>query len=262
MSIKKKKSGGGGGANWMDTYGDMVTLLLCFFVLLYAMSTISEENWKALVMSFNPEAVQIQTATPGGDGPSADQDGSGINPVKQPTQQEVDAEIEALYKALSEYVEQEGAQATISVEKNEAEGKIYVSFNQAVFFDGDSPALRQDSFPILDTISGMLSSAKLAIDDIQVLGHTARENPAEPNNVQIDRSLASDRAANVVIYIQQHSEIEPGKLISVGMGEWHPVTSNDTNEGRAQNRRVEMIVSGRNMEQELSGEVSSFEAYT
>ena len=56
----------------MDTYGDMVTLLLCFFVLLYSMSTISEENWKALVMSFNPLATETLTATPGGDGPKAD----------------------------------------------------------------------------------------------------------------------------------------------------------------------------------------------
>ena len=47
----KKKGGGGGGANWMDTYGDMVTLLLCFFVLLYSMSTVSEEKWRALVQT-------------------------------------------------------------------------------------------------------------------------------------------------------------------------------------------------------------------
>ena len=246
----------------MDTYGDMVTLLLCFFVLLYAMSSISEENWKALVMSFNPEAVQIETTPPGGDGPNADVDEGEGAPMHEPTQQEVDAEIEALYEALTEYVEQEGAQATINVEKNEEEGKIYVSFNQAVFFDGDSPALREDSFPILDTIGGMLTSAKDAIDDIQVLGHTAREIPDRPNNVQVDRSLSSDRATNVVIYIQEHSGIEPGKLISVGMGEWHPVSDNDSNEGRAQNRRVEMIVSGRNIEEELSGNVSGFESYT
>ena len=54
----------------MDTYGDMVTLLLCFFVLLYSMSTISEENWKALVMSFNPLATETLTATPGETGPT------------------------------------------------------------------------------------------------------------------------------------------------------------------------------------------------
>ena len=75
----KKKRSSGGGANWMDTYGDMVTLLLCFFVLLYSMSTISTENWKALVMSFNPKARQIMTEVPsGGDGPSADADSSGV----------------------------------------------------------------------------------------------------------------------------------------------------------------------------------------
>ena len=42
MASIKKKSGGGGGANWMDTYGDMVTLLLCFFVLLYSISSIDQ----------------------------------------------------------------------------------------------------------------------------------------------------------------------------------------------------------------------------
>ena len=52
-SIKKKSSGGGGGANWMDTYGDMVTLLLCFFVLLYSMSTIDTQKWEWIVQQFN-----------------------------------------------------------------------------------------------------------------------------------------------------------------------------------------------------------------
>ena len=70
--MKKKKSSGGGGANWMDTYGDMVTLLLCFFVLLYSMSTITEDKWKALVLSFNPDAQKTVTETDGNKGPSAD----------------------------------------------------------------------------------------------------------------------------------------------------------------------------------------------
>ncbi len=49
MASIKKKSGGGGGANWMDTYGDMVTLLLCFFVLLYSISTVDQNKWILLV---------------------------------------------------------------------------------------------------------------------------------------------------------------------------------------------------------------------
>ena len=93
--MKKKSKGGGGGANWMDTYGDMVTLLLCFFVLLYSMSTISEEKYKAVVMSFNPNAVETPTATLGGDGPSADpEEGEGMLEMDQA---QVDAQIDDLY---------------------------------------------------------------------------------------------------------------------------------------------------------------------
>ena len=79
MALKKKK-GGGGGANWMDTYGDMVTLLLCFFVLLYSMSTISEDKWKAIVQSFNPKAVVTTTDPSGMGGPFADPDVGDKNP--------------------------------------------------------------------------------------------------------------------------------------------------------------------------------------
>ena len=57
-SIKKKGGGGGGGANWMDTYGDMVTLLLCFFVLLYSISTIDQDKWMVFIQSFNRDAVE------------------------------------------------------------------------------------------------------------------------------------------------------------------------------------------------------------
>ena len=64
MASIKKKSSGGGGANWMDTYGDMVTLLLCFFVLLYSMSSIDEAKWKIIVQSFNPSIVD-ETDPPG-----------------------------------------------------------------------------------------------------------------------------------------------------------------------------------------------------
>ena len=58
----KKKHSGGGGANWMDTYGDMVTLLLCFFVMLYSMSSMDQQKWMALVESFNPDAQTQQTS--------------------------------------------------------------------------------------------------------------------------------------------------------------------------------------------------------
>ena len=252
--MKRKKKSSGGGANWMDTYGDMVTLLLCFFVLLYSMSTISEDNWRAIVMSFNPAAAMAPTESSGDDGPVAeDTDGTGL----KETQAKIDAEIEELYQALTQYVAEQGSENTISVTRGD--GKVFISFNQTVFFDGDSPVLRKDAYPVLDSVSAMLSNAAASIDEVRVLGHTAQGSPDRPNNVEVDRTLSSNRATNVIIYVQEHSAVDPARLISEGIGQWRPIASNDTAEGRAKNRRVEMIISGRNLQEELHENITYYE---
>ena len=247
----KKKSSGGGGANWMDTYGDMVTLLLCFFVLLYSMSTISEDKWKAVVMSFNPSAVLDPDPTiEGTKGPSSDNADIGMPEVEQ-QQQKVDEDIEALFQAIQQYIQESKQQSTITASKDG--GKIYISFGNTVFFDGESSYLKSEATPVLEAVSGMLDTAAGSISEVRVLGHTAQGNPGRPNDVEWDRTLSSQRAANVVAFIQQHSVIEPVKLISEGIGQWRPVAKNDTAEGRAQNRRVEMIISGRDIQMEAEG---------
>ena len=90
--MRKKRSGGG--ANWMDTYGDMVTLLLCFFVMLYSMSTLDQQKWIALVESFNPVAEAQHSG-----GVGEDTAAEGL------TQQQVDDDIEKLYQSMREYLE-------------------------------------------------------------------------------------------------------------------------------------------------------------
>ena len=255
----KKKRGGGGGANWMDTYGDMVTLLLCFFVLLYSMSTISEENWKALVMSFNPEAVQAITATPGGDGPDAEADEQGgfMSEGAEISQEQIDDKIEALYQALKSYVSQQGAESTISVTKGD--GFVYICFNQSVFFEPDEAVLIKESYEVLDFVSEMLDDAEEAIDEIRIMGHTAQADKTRPNYVEVDRTLSSQRATNVLIYIQENTSLDPARLISEGYGQWRPIADNDTAEGRQQNRRVEMVISGRDLEKELAEGIQRFD---
>lgn len=238
----------------MDTYGDMVTLLLCFFVLLYSMSSISQEKWAALAMSFNPDAVTTTKETPGGEGPNADVDEGTGGPL---TQDAIDKSMESLYEQIQEFVQSSEERKNISLFREG--GRVFISFNQTVFFDGEQATLREESKPVLNAVSDILDSCAQAIDEVQVLGHTAQGNPRRANNPRNDRTLASKRATNVVIYIQERSKaLDPGRLVSVGIGQHRPVSSNDTAEGRAKNRRVEMIISGRNLEKELQGNIPEY----
>ena len=232
----------------MDTYGDMVTLLLCFFVLLYSMSTISEDKWKAIVQSFNPNAVpDPQPTIEGTPGPSADPGDQGIAPVD--LQEQVDQDMEALFQQIQEYVQQQNLQDAVTVSQDG--GKIFITFSQSVFFGGDSSVILKEAYPVLDGVSEMLSSVASSLDEVRIQGHTARAGSG-PNGVIKDRTLASERATNVVIYIQQHSDVPPSCLVSEGFGEWRPIAPNDTAENRAKNRRVEMIISGRDIEAEMA----------
>jgi len=255
--VRRKKSSGGGGANWMDTYGDMVTLLLCFFVLLYSISTISEASWKALVMSFNPDAVETVTVTSGDDGPNADPNDQQVSGLEGTiTQEQIESDIELLYESIKQYVTDQGMQDNVSVTKGD--GKVFVTFNQVVFFDGNDPTLREDSKPILEAVAEMISSVAVSIEEIRLMGHTAQADPNVPNDIVVDRNLSAQRAANALAHIQQFCTVDPARLISEGYGQWRPVASNDTTEGRAKNRRVEMIVSGRDLERELEEGIQSY----
>ena len=247
-SIKKKKSGGEGGSNWMDTYGDMVTLLLCFFVLLYSMSTISEDNWKAIVQSFNPTAVEDIRATTGAGGPDADNTGETGHESVEEMQEQVEQDMQSLLQAIQEFVQQQNLQDAVTVSQDG--GKIFITFSQSVFFDGESAVIRKEAYPILDGVSDMLSSVAESLDEVRVQGHTARAGQG-PNNVVNDRTLSSNRAANVIVYIQQHSVVPPSCLVSEGFGEWRPVAPNDTAENRAKKRRGATIDSGRDIEPEM-----------
>jgi chemotaxis protein MotB len=254
--MKKRKSEGG--ASWMDTYGDMVTLLLCFFVLLYSMSTIDQQKWVQLVQSFNPDATHEITENSGNNGQLADPTTpvDGEQSDSSLTQAQIVASIEQLYQDLKSYVAQQGAAENISVTKGE--GYVFISFNDAVFFDGDSYVLRQDGKEVLEDVGVIIGKASLAIDELRVLGHTAQGDPGKPNNPTVDRFLSSDRAAVVLIYLQEMDVLDPARMISMGYGQFRPVADNATREGRAKNRRVELIVTGKDLTNTLGDQIEQY----
>lgn len=238
--MKRNKKSGGGGANWMDTYGDMVTLLLCFFVMLYSMSRVDESKWIALVQSFNPDYAVDEPSQIVVPGEIANEPVTDLPSAL--TQDQVEAALEGLYVSMSEYVASAGLQDMVSLSKGS--GYVFISFDDTIFFDGDSSVLKDGGKAILDQIAVPLAEASGSINEIRVLGHTAQASPDRPNYVDVDRFLSSDRATVVTIYLQEKNIIDPARLVSVGYGQWRPIASNDTAETRAQNRRVELIISG------------------
>lgn len=251
-----KKHKGGGGASWMDTYGDMVTLLLCFFVLLYSMSSIDQQKWVQLVQSFNPDAIHEATEMKGNNGQLPDPTGGDKGGEIQQTQEEIDSTVEQLFLDLKSYIAKQGAGENISVTKGD--GYVFISFNDAVFFDGDSYVLRQDGKTVLDEVGSIIKSANSAIDEMRVLGHTAQAYPDKPNNVTVDRFLASNRATVVLVYLQEQKILDPARMVSMGYGQWRPVAENTTSETRAKNRRVELIVSGKNVTSSLGDQIEQY----
>ena len=238
--MKRNKKSGGGGANWMDTYGDMVTLLLCFFVMLYSMSRVDESKWIALVQSFNPGYAVDEPSQIVVPGEIANEPVTGLPSAL--TQDQVEAALEELYVSMSEYAASAGLQDMVSLSKGS--GYVFISFDDTIFFDGDSYVLKDGGKAILDQIAVPLAEASESINEIRVLGHTAQASPDRPNYVDVDRFLSSDRATVVTIYLQEKNIIDPARLVSAGYGQWRPIASNDTAETRAQNRRVELIISG------------------
>ncbi|MBQ9413382.1 MAG: flagellar motor protein MotB [Oscillospiraceae bacterium] len=264
--MKKKKGGGGGGANWMDTYGDMVTLLLCFFVLLYSMSTVSEDKWRAIVQSFNPNSIRETTQIDGGNqGPHADpwdQFGSLTDPEKamdEASMEAVDAALQALYDALSEYVEQNDLGQSIEVTKGD--GYIFISFSDAVFFAGDSYTLLDSGKEVLDVVAAAMNGAAPYIDEVRIMGHTAQAWSDRANNPTTDRFLASNRATVTTVYLQERVDISPARLVSVGYGQWRPVSSNVDDEHRAHNRRVELMITGLDLLNQMGDSIQQYKSF-
>ncbi len=233
---RRKKSDSGGGANWMDTYGDMITLVLCFFVLLYSMSDINAQKFEILVKTFNPDAAtetsQVVISSKAEAGDKSLEGGA-------PSDEVID-DFEEFYYTLSQYIEANNLQNDIEVSKGD--GFTFITFRNNIFFDGDSYVLKDEGKATLDVLVGALNGVVDEIKEISVLGHTSQARPDIPNEPVSDRFLSSNRATEVLLYLQGKNFIDPTKLVSSGYGQFRPISKFDTAEDRAKNRRVEILI--------------------
>ncbi len=244
MAKKKAQEEAGGLPEWMATYGDLVTLLLCFFVLLFAMSSVDSNKYTAVAESFNSNITFIQG---GGATGVNNMLGSGINNLpkvdrsvndsKSEQQRKEQDELNKMASDFKTYFAENNVQDDVTVEVTEDYVKI--TFGDGILFASGSAELRNESKEVLDLIATELvdypdSSIKFEGYTDNVPIHSA----IYPDNMY----LSAARSISVLNYFKDVHKMDPTMLSQEGFGEYKPIASNDTEEGRAKNRRVEVKI--------------------
>ncbi|HCR44242.1 MAG TPA: hypothetical protein DIV41_06640 [Ruminococcaceae bacterium] len=238
--------------SWLDTYSDMVTLLLTFFVLLFSMSTMNASKWQKLVTALSKNFPSTTTSTeeqvviaPSSNAssaaPKAAGKDEGIGNEKKPVTKVTD--FDQLYAYIKQYVDKNNLQSKVDVSKGD--GYTFISFQNSIFFDGNSSALRNDGKNILDFLNDAMSAIPDQIGEIRFYGHTAQVSKMDtPDKIAFDRTLSTERANNVLLYVQSKGIITGDKMQSTGLGQFHPKVKQDGTEATlSQNRRVEIYIS-------------------
>ena len=278
-----KKNRDEGGANWMDTYGDMVTLLLTFFVMLYSMSSVSEEKWARLVKAFSRydqeevDQIVIDPELNSNGENLLENTNSGLN--LGPSDDELsNIDMDSLYIEIQQFVEKNSMQDSISVQLGDENSKnsdaasdessvgtienpysnygrnsknIYIQFKNNVLFMPDESVLKEDSYDVMGFLGECLQKVNDDIAMVIIKGHTADA----PSSVVDSRILSSERASTISNFLEKEYKIPSTKLYPIGLSGDYPIATNETEEGRNQNRRVEIVIIGKDSDLAKSGEL-------
>jgi chemotaxis protein MotB len=238
MARKKKKEGGGPDPNgWMTTYGDMITLCLCFFVIMFNPDDITQAQLDAISGSMQTSGLGALagglTLSPGR---SAE---LGAAVMTLPSMERGRTLGTALRKAASLF-QPEIRSNQITLTRDER--GIVITLASDAFFNPASARINVEATrDILLRLGGYLASDDLAGRKFRIEGHTdgVDVDPAGPweDNWQ----LSSERSRAVLRYLAELGLSERRFQIA-GFADTAPVASDDTPEGRAYNRRVDIII--------------------
>lgn len=245
---KKQKEPQEQSNSWMDTYGDMVTLLLTFFVLLFSFSTIDAQKWEEIVSSLSGTPFVAVRAIDPGDvkGEILTELNYEPTPTPQPTLDtaaanilEIKKRFDELYEKIKEHIRENDLGNLLNVEHRD--NAVLIRMSDSALFDSGKVELKVEARMILGSICGIVEEYEELIRSIRVEGHTDNV-PIHTANFRDNWELSTARALEVVWFMLSIMEIEPSKMIPTGYGEYHPVETNDTPVGRACNRRVDFVI--------------------
>jgi len=241
--VSKRRGGHGGGHSsserWLLTYADMITLLLALFIVMFAMSSLDVKKYNTLAKSLSG-AFHVTSGASAGVMESSDSvlPVNGTQPILEGGNPEYQALKEIMQLMRERITRENGVEASKGVSMAVTERGLVVSLANSTFFDPGEATLRQEAKGALRTIAGSLLFTKRAV---MVEGHTDNA-PISTPNFPSNWELSTSRATTVVRTLITDFHLSPKRLSAAGYGEYYPVATNKTPDGRAKNRRVDIVV--------------------
>lgn len=254
---RKRESGGDNGRDrWLITYADLITLLLIFFVMMFAMSRLDTQKYQEITQS-----LQVTFKT----GASILDQGAGLtgtanknthktpdNAAKsqQPSKKSADAlsdrelafrkqeqELQNLMKVISRYVKDNKLEDQIFV-ADQPQG-ITITLSDKLLFDVGKADLKSGSVPVMDKLASLFKELHTIIS---IEGHTDNLPIVYSSKYKDNWELSGARALSVLRYFLDQKQLDPAGFQYAGYGDTRPAADNSTEAGRQKNRRVEIIV--------------------
>lgn len=216
MARRRREEEGEHHDRWLVSYADFVTLLLAFFVVMYAISSVNEGRYRVVSESL---VKAFQTNQP--------EKGAGKNPSH--------TGMQALADDINQVLEPLVRDGRVRV--TQSSRGLAVEINASVLFEPGQAELQPASADVLASVAKVLAKSP---NGLEVEGHTDDSpiaSPIYPSNWE----LSSARASRVVRLFRS-AGVNPGRMAAVGYGEYRSIEANDTPEGRARNRRVTVVI--------------------
>lgn len=226
-----------GSPEWMTTFSDLMTLLLCFFVLLFAFSTIDLRKFSAVMQSFQGSLGVLEGGKTLESTPYIEK---ALNDDKTTKQLEEIEDFKKLKEEIEEYLKNNKMEQQILVDL-ETRG-LLLRFKDNVLFDSGNAELKLVAKQTLKFIADLLKQDEFIEKYIRIEGHTDADPIINSKRFPTNWELSVTRASNVVRFLIEEAGMNPQKLSASGYSKYHPVAPNDIVENKAKNRRVDIVI--------------------
>jgi len=233
--------------SWLLPYSDLMTLLLALFIVLYAVSSVNVSKLEELSHAFEnafssginilDKNALIEAADEQSKSQKQRHEQTGFRTNEEQLKEKEQENLEKLKKQLDQYIKQNGLSTQLQTQLNQSQ--LMITIRDNALFDSGSADVKPDAQKLAVAIGQMLM--KYPGYEVIVSGHTDNQ-PINTYEFASNWELSSKRAINFMKILLDSSGLDPKWFSAIGYGEYRPVDTNDTAEGRAKNRRVEVSI--------------------